>query len=202
MREGGWEMGSRRVAVAVVTGALASIGAGGQAMAAGRLLLVRDDEPAPPGTHVVARIGFTDAEQPGLGSCVQIATGTLATNERAADQADLTESKCFEGVGMSVSGLPTRIVLRSTGIASAVSATGFTITEPGPCTYKVKKVFGSFSPFGGTAEFTFATLAKLAKGASFHCTVGREIIGEAVLNAHVGESEESEVVGLQTFIVG
>ena len=134
---------------------------------------------------------------------MQIATGTLQSNGRGADRAELTElaqSQCFEGPGLAIAGFPARMVYRSSGIASAVAESAFTITEPGPCTYTVKRVFGSFDPFAGGTEFGFTVLAKLTKGTSFTCTVGRQIVGAAVLKAHLGEDDETEPLELQTMI--
>ena len=143
--------------------------------------------------------------QPGLGSCVQIVMETLTTNGRPSDRADLAELaelKCIGGIGMPghgpalADGFPqqrNRQRSRPDDLRDHRAGTVYLHGEEG---------FGSFFPFGGTARFTFATLAKLTKGASYHCTIGREIIGEAAPKAHAGENDESEPVELQTLIVG
>ena len=120
--------------MAAAAGMLAWIGASGQAMAAGKLELVRLDEPAPAaGTRVVARIGCAGAEQPGLGNCVGIRDGNAhdewpalrSGRPRRTGRIEIVGGHRHVGHGPA---LADRFPQQR--MASAVAQTTFAITEP------------------------------------------------------------------------
>jgi hypothetical protein len=97
--------------------------------------------------------------------CSAVGFGEVTTNGRPAvsfgfASAFLIDSRCNEG-GTSLSGVVTRVKLASTGVMTAKA--NLVVGTPGPCTYKVKKISGSF--FVGASRYeTFTTGSATAIG--------------------------------------
>jgi hypothetical protein len=165
------------------------VGIAAQASAAGRLSFLQEGVAAPPGAVAMPAILVRDQAEPALGACETVSIGTLENN----DAAEITgsASNFFIQVlceHISVTGFITRMKFSSGGTATAVATPSLVITEPGPCSYTLRRVSGAFNQFGGTALFEFHALAKVTRDSSIACTVGREISGVAKLDSeeHMG----------------